>query len=381
MRIKKIAGDKSLATQKSMLSEWKGTEYAMQQISAKQISLDLYEPIFPARLDWLCQPDQIEDTLRLLYALQGWKQANQHLLYADRQGLQEVQALVLARATLLGAVQPVTYIDGTRRFPGELLESAAEEAARGVLVHLQGLNDPDIWPPFCPDGDTIYKRWIRPLLRRITGQDFKLVADAQGVLPQARLRDYIQVHLHRLVERASKTRKPLPLRSLANLCIAPVDLLRIRDNRVSFLDGYDTWGDLDESDLCKLDPEGYSEVAFQYSSPSAKYVFHLPFWRAAEFVPAERLRELQHAPGTSQPYGICQGKVLDEMEGLIRPASEILQDLGVDIISVCPHTLLAKAVYLDRPGIRELLWPRCGHDHDDWENDPWDGLCLPRELA
>lgn len=353
----------------------------MQQISADQLSLEMYEPIFSTRLDWLCQPDQVEDTLRLLYALQGWKQARQQLLYADRQGLQEVQALVLARATLLGTVQAVTYLDGTRRFPGELLlESAAEEAARGVLVHLQGLCDPDIWPPFCPDGDTIYIHWIRPLLRHITGQDFKLVAETKGVLSQSQLRDYIQAHLHRLVERTRRTRKPLPLRSLANLCIAPVDLLRIRDNRASFLDGYDTWGDLDESDLRKLDPEGYSEVAFQYSSPTAKYVFHLPFWRAAEFVPAERLRELQRAPGTSQPYGICQGKVLDEKEDLVRPAREILQDLGVDIAEVCPHKLLAKESYLAQPGIRELLWPRCGHDPEDWDDDPWNGLCLPANL-
>ena len=59
----------------------------MQQISANQLSLELNEPIFTARLEWLCQPEQIEDTLRLLYDLQGWKQASQQLLYADRQGL------------------------------------------------------------------------------------------------------------------------------------------------------------------------------------------------------------------------------------------------------------------------------------------------------
>jgi hypothetical protein len=354
----------------------------MQQISANQPSLELNEPIFPARLGWLCQPEQIEDTLRLLYDLQGWKQASQQLLYADRQGLQEVQALVLAHATLLGTVQAATYVDATRRFPGELLlESAAEEAARSVLAHLQSLHDPDIWPPFWPDGDTIYKQWIRPLFRRITGKDFKLVADTKGALSLVQVRDYIQSHLHRLVERARATRKPLPMRGLANLCLAPVDLLRIRDNRVSFLDGYDTWRDLDESDLRKLDPEGYSEVAFQYSSPTAKYVFHLPFWRAAEFLPVERIRQLHRAPGVSQPCGIHQGKVLNETEGLTHPAREILQDLGVDIASVCPHKLLAKAVYLARPGIRELLWPRCGHDQEDWDNDPWDGLCLPRELA
>ena len=93
------------------------------------------------------------------------------------------------------------------------------------------------------------------------------------------------------------------------------------------------------------------------------------------------MRELQRTPGVSQPFGIYQGKVLNEMEGLIRPVKEILQDLGVDIASVCPHTLLAKEVYLAKPGIREILWPTRGYDHEDWENDPWDGLCLPSGLA
>ncbi len=354
----------------------------MQQISANQLPLELCETIFPVRLEWLCQPEQIEYTLHLLYDLNSWKKASQQLLYADRQGLQEVQALILARATLIGTVQATTYIDGTQRFPGELrLASVAEDAARGVLAHMQGLHNPDIWPPFCPDGDTIYKQFIRPFYKRITGKDYKLVADAKGVLDLAQIRDYIQKRLRRLIERAKATHTSLPLHSLANLCIAPVDLLPIRDNRIYFLDGYDTWGKLDESDVRKLDPEGYSEIAFQYTSPTAEYVFHLPFWRATEFVPAERIHELQRTPGISQPRAITLGNVPDEVESLVRSAKEILQDLGVTIASVCPHELLAKDLYLSKPGIHEILWPTRSYDHEDWDDDPWNGLCLPPELV
>lgn len=354
----------------------------MQPISAYQLPLEHSGAIFPSRLEWLCQPEQIEETLRLLYYLNSWKKASQQLLYADRRGLQEVQALVLARATLMGIMQAVTYTDGTGRFPGELLlESVAENSARGVLIHIQGLRNPDIWPPFYPDGDTIYQRFIRPFYKRITGQDFKLVADAAGALNLAQIRDYIQKHLQKLVERSRATRQPLSLRRLTNLCIAPVDLLHIRDNRIYFLDGYETWRDLDESDLRKLDPEGYSEIALRYTSPTAEYIFHLPFRKAESFVPITRIHELQCTPGFSQAHGLFQGQVLNDEQSMTKPVKEILQDLGVDIASVCPHQLLEKETYLAKPAIRDILWPTRDDDDEDWEDDPWNGICLPPEMA
>jgi hypothetical protein len=142
----------------------------MQQISAYQLPLDYPGAIFPSRLEWLCQPEQIEWTLCQLYYLNSWKQASQQILYADRQGLHEVQALVLEQAAKMGMMQAAMYVDSTRRFPGELLlDSVAENAARGVLIHMRGLRDPDIWPPFCPDGDRVYQQSIRPLYKRITG--------------------------------------------------------------------------------------------------------------------------------------------------------------------------------------------------------------------
>jgi hypothetical protein len=353
----------------------------MQPISAYQLPLEYPGAIFPSRLEWLCQPEQIEHTLRLLYYLNSWKKASQQLLYADRQGLQEVQALVLEQAVKMGGIQPVIYIDGTRRFPGELLlDSAAENAARGVLIHVKNLCDPEIWPPFYPDGSGIYQHFIRPFYKRITGQDFKHVADAAKALEVTQIREYIQDRLQRLVARAKATRQPIPLRRLTALCIAPVDLLHIRDNRIYFLDGYDAWEDLDISDQRKLDPEGYSEVAFQYASPEAEYIFHLPFRWAETFVPEEQMRKLQRTPAISQERGFSRGQLLDDEEGLKHPVKEILQDLGVDIPRVCPHKLLDKELYLAKPAIRDILWPTRGYDHEDWDNDPWDGACLPPDL-
>lgn len=353
----------------------------MQPISASQLPLGYPAAIFPARLEWLCQPEQIEQSLRLIYYLNYWKKAQQQLLYADRQGLCEAQAFVLEHATKMQAVRPTVYLNGTRRFPGELLlDSVVENAARGILVHLKGLNDPLIWPSFEPEGDRFYKQFIRPFYKRVTGKDFKFVTDAADVLDIARIRGYLQERLNKLITQAKTARQPISTRRLAVLCIAPVDLLHIRDNRYYFLDTYDSWGELDISDQRKLDPEGYSEIVFQYTSASAEFVFHLPFRRAELFLPDERLRELQRAPGISQERGIYQGQAIDDEESVKRPAREILQDLGVEIGRVCPHELQDKAAFLAKAADSKSLWPTHHYEHEDWSDDPWDCTCLPPNL-
>ncbi|SRR5579875_225669 len=334
--------------------------------------------ILPSRLAWLCQPEQIERTLSLLFALNSWKRAGTRLLFDDRRGLQKVQFLVLTQAYWQGRVQAATYLDGTAQFPGALLlGSAAENAARGLLIHLKSLGDPASWPPFSPQGDRLYQRFIRPFYRRITGHTFSHVTEAAGALELPEIRAFLQEQLHKLVTRSKRTRQPMPLRALSRLCIAPVDLLPIKENRVYFLDGYETWEDLDWSDLRKLDPEGESQVALRYASSTAEFVFHLPFRQASLFVSPERLSELQQTPGTSREYGLFQGRLIVDEASLQRPAQEILAELGIELASVCPHCLVDKQAYLTRPEIRDLLWPTIGHDPHAWMDDPWDGLCLP----
>ena len=334
--------------------------------------------ITPARLEWLCQPEQIEHTLCLLWKLHAWQRASDRLLYADRQGLADVQACVLEQATRAGRLHPVTYVDGRQRFPGELLlQTAAEDAARALLIHLHSLGDPDVWPPSLPKGDRLYQRYIRPLFRRITGHTYQRAAQAATALEVGQIQRYIQDRLDQLIERARATGQPLCTLRMAALCLAPIDLLPIRENRAYFLDSYESWDELDESDQRKLDPEGYSQVAFAYQSASAAFVFPVSLRRAETFVSAERIRELQKWPGRRQEQGIIEGVPLHDEDSLAHPPKDMLQELDVEIARVCPHELGDKASYLARPTMRDLLWPTVEQDSQTWANDPWDGLCLP----
>lgn len=337
--------------------------------------------ILPTWLEWLCQPDHMEQTVRLLVGLNQWQQASQQLLYADRQGLQDAQALVITQAVQQGTMQAVAYRDCSDQFPGELLlASAADQAARSILIHLRSLADPALWPAEQPEGDRVYQRFIRPFSRRMTGKDFPQVADALSALELSSIRACLQEHLQKLVTQATRTRQPIPLRALRQWCFAPIDLLPIRENRWYFLDDYDMWETLDRSDLRKLDPEGRSEIVFQYRSSTAVVLFHLPFRQAATFLSTERLRALPHAPAVSQEQGISQNRSFIEEERVQRSAGEILQELGFEMAKVCPHRLVNKHTYLAQPAIRDLLWPTGGHGHEEWMDDVWDGLALPPSL-
>ncbi|HVU69623.1 MAG TPA: hypothetical protein VHD63_20985 [Ktedonobacteraceae bacterium] len=354
----------------------------MQPVSATQTPLDYTAAIFPARLEWLCQPEQIEHTLRLLYYLNFWKRARHHLLYVDRLGLFTVQFLILLHALKTGLVRATLYLDGTSHFPGELLlDSAAESAARSILAHVRGLTNPDIWPPFKREGDAIYQDYIRPLYRRVTGQDFKYTAQAIQAVELKDLRAYLQERLQGLVRHAQETRLPLSTRRLAALCLAPADLLPLSGNRHHFLETCANWKDLDSSDLRRLDPEGYSEIVLQYNSPQASFAFHLPYRQVEKCMLARELYELRRTPGTSQEHGIYQGQPIKDSESQAQPVREILQDLGVDISCVCPRGLLDRATFMATHTRRDLLSSASAEiEAADWPDDPWDYLSLPPDL-
>jgi hypothetical protein len=72
------------------------------------------------RLAWLCQPEHVEHTLRLLYSLNHWARARERLLYADRQGLYRVKAALVRQAFAAGLIGPVSYSDGTGGFARDL---------------------------------------------------------------------------------------------------------------------------------------------------------------------------------------------------------------------------------------------------------------------
>jgi hypothetical protein len=270
-------------------------------------------------------------------------------------------------------MQATAYLDGEKRFPGELdVEGAVEEGARSMLVHVRNLTDEAYWPPFFPDGSTYYQRFIRPFYRRLTGQDFKLVADARDALSHEQIRDYLREQLLRLIQRAQVSRLPMSTRRLAALCLAPIDLMQVSENRKIWLDSSECWDELDRSDLCKLDPEGHSEIALRYVSPTAEFVFHLPYRTAEPFLSATWLAELQRVPGLSQEYCFFAGQPIALAEGLEHPVMDLVHKLGADISLLFPQKLQEKQSFLSESSHSDLFWSN-GVESED----PWDGLFMP----
>ena len=67
-----------------------------------------------SQLEQLCQPEQLERTLHLLFCINHWAKAREHLFFADRQGLYQVKAAIMQQAFTIGAIEAIAYIDGTR---------------------------------------------------------------------------------------------------------------------------------------------------------------------------------------------------------------------------------------------------------------------------
>ena len=70
----------------------------------------------------LCQPEQIENTMRLLSFLNHWAKSRDLLLYRDRQGLYEVKAAILETAYCQNLISSTGYISGLPNFLDTLCE-------------------------------------------------------------------------------------------------------------------------------------------------------------------------------------------------------------------------------------------------------------------
>jgi hypothetical protein len=161
-------------------------------------------------------------------------------------------------------------------------------------------------------------------------------------LEASQVHEYMLKCLQELEHEARVTSQPIPCEKLTALCIAPSDLLSIQDHRYYDLGNWDSWEHLDACDLRKLDPEGLSLLAFDYTSPTAHYVFHLPLRVAETFVPAEQIARLKMRPWTSRESGEYYGRSITAAESLEQPIAEILRDLGADIMAICPRQLRDK---------------------------------------
>ena len=323
------------------------------------------------RLVWLCQPEQIERTLRLLYSLNHWAKARERLLYADRQGLYRVKAAVVRQAFAAGLISPVSYTDGSASFAREFsLDHAADIATEVFIERLAMLIEDD---EYLPADEEEADSAALDLFARIPGRRPASRADIKALDVEG-TKAFLQEQLAALITQSRATRRPIPDGELEALCIEPLDLLDIRwsRNRPS-----PRWCELDESEAVQLDPEGLSLIAFEYASATAHYLFHLPLRVAERFVPGALLHNLQGQPGDSREYGEFFGRAITEAESLEHPAEDVLRELGVDIAAVCPHRLMEKQEYVSRLARRYPYWDGDGDDDD--EDEGWE--VLPRRAG
>ena len=316
-----------------------------------------------SQLERLCQPEQLEHTLYLLFNLNHWAKARERLFFADRQGLYQVKAAVLRQANAVGAIEATAYVDGMQDFGKDLtLDMAADIAAEVLTERLDGLSDPD---PFMSDIHEKYNHMACQFYSRMTGKEVTSHSDV-GVLDMRQVREYIYARLQELERQARATRQPIPCSELAALCVAPTDLLYILDRRFYYLETWDSWDSLDASDLRKLDPEGLSLIAFHYTSSSVRFMFHLPFRVAESFLPAQWIHKLKKTSTASRELGEYYGRTITEAESLQHPIEEILRELGADIAAICPNQLADKQEYTLVQAMRHTQW------NEDWDYDDED---------
>ena len=322
----------------------------------------------PSRLAWLCQPAQIERTLRLLFYLNHWAKAREQLLYADRQGLYQVKAALVQQAVAAELIRPVAFIDGSAVFAGDYsFDLAADMATEVFLDGLAMLFEEEVHLSAHAD-DIDFT--VPDLFARIAGHDLTTRADIETLCVE-QVKVFLLESLEALVAQARSTRQPIAGSDLAALCIEPGDLLDIHwsRNRPS-----PSWDELDESEAIQLDPEGLSLIAFEYDSTTAHYVFHLPFRMAERFLPEQLGRELRTRPSDSRECGEFFGRTITEAEGQEHPVEEILRELGVDFAAVCPHKLKDKREHVSQLASRFSYWEDDGEDDgedEDWVDEDW----------
>ncbi len=297
-----------------------------------------------SQLEELCQPERLERTLRLLFYLNHWAKEREQLFFADRQGLYEVKAVLLHYLYVTGTIEAVAYIDGIQGFGKEIdIAIAADLAAEVVVERLEGLSDPD---PYMSDIDERFNQMAYQFYIQMVGQEVPPPTHGE-VFDRVQVRQYIFEQLQELEQQARSIRQPVPCDELAALCIAPTDLLSVPDRRYYYFECWNSWDELDDGDLRKLDPEGLSLIAFLYSSPISHYVFHLPLRVAETFLLPEQLHALQNTPATSRESGEYYGRAITGSEGTEYPIQAILQELGVNSAVICPHQLASKQEYVE----------------------------------
>jgi hypothetical protein len=327
------------------------------------------------QLEKLCQAEQIERTLYLLFSLNHWAKARERLFYPDRQGLYSVKAAILRQAYTNGLIEARAYIDGIDGFGAELaFDIAAEIAAESLIWRLEEAVD----PPALAKRD-LSDQIACQFYTQMTGRETFAKHDIEA-LETEQAREYIIARLQELEQEARLTRQPIAREKLRDLYIAPSDLLCIRDSRYYDLGDWNSWNQLEHNDLRKLDPEGLSLISFHYTGSAAHYVFHTPFRLAETFLATDRLHELRSTPKASRESGEYYGRTITEAESLQYPIANILRELSVDIPAICPRLLEDKEDYTHIREMRSLAWNGeidFDEDEDELDETFWQEISKP----
>jgi hypothetical protein len=289
--------------------------------------------ILPTRLSWLCEPQRIEETLKYIFFLSIWARASDELFYDDRQELYTIKAAILKHAYLSGSLQPLSYVDCTsqfvQRFHCDLATSCAAEI---FLDHLSLLvND----PPIENEQEDDSSKLTQELFRRITGQDVCDQSDIDRITLDDIQKSLLDL-LNELITEADQSRQPINITALEHLFIQPTDLLDLSWPYITF------WSDLDEQQLRKLDPEGYSLITFQYKSSTADYLFYLPYRFAIDFLSTDSRSHLVQTTEKGREHACYHGRLLTLEERREHPPHEILRILALASPSQFPHKLARK---------------------------------------
>ncbi len=214
-----------------------------------------------SKLEWLCQPAQIERTLHLLFSLNHWAKAREQLLYVDRQGLYRVKAAVVQQAVAAGLIRPVAYIDGSAAFARDYsFDLAADMATEVFLDRLAMLfEEEEHLPAHADEIDSI----ALGLFARIAGHELTSRADVE-TLDVEQVKAVLLYRLGELVAQARSTRQPISGSDLAVLCIEPVTcLISMGAATVPHRVGMNSM----RARRSSLDPERLSLIAFECHEP------------------------------------------------------------------------------------------------------------------
>ncbi|BCL82078.1 hypothetical protein ccbrp13_45430 [Ktedonobacteria bacterium brp13] len=334
------------------------------------------------RRQWLCQGQQLEHTLQLLYHLNHWAKASDQLFYIDRQGLYSIKSALLQECYRQGSIQISGYIEGVHLFVQSMTcQIAADLASETVLCRLSEIEQ---------ETQDEEELWALALYQQATGNDY--LAQIQNRESEdyeenkeaikegetAQLESYIYSTLVKLLELAEQTRQPISIGALSELCIYPTDLLNIHYSRSRYIN---TWHDLDESDLRKLDPEGWSLISFHYTNELTQYTFHLPYRIAESFLDTAELERLRKEPVKSREEGLLYGRVISEQESEQFPIASILDALQVNITHICPKALERKTEQYSNSwhGCTEDLDDDDDNEEDDWSPEDYQDDGLPKK--